>query len=265
MTVKIYILTDMEGISGISRREMVMPDEGGDHYQYGRKCLTEDINAAVAGAFDGGATEVVVNDGHGGGRHLILEDADARAIYERPVSAVDICPSLDESFAGMLMVGAHAMAGTLNGFLDHTQSSMSWYNYYLNGEKHGEIGECAAWAGHYGVPMLMVAGDQAACDEAKRLYGTPVTVAVKTGRGREHAILIHPKKAREMIREGAKEAMSWIGKQEPWVLEKPITVRLELYRSDMADGMANSDRITRIDARTVEMTVNSQIEIMKWS
>ncbi len=263
--MKIYILTDMEGISGVSRREMVMAGEGGEHYQYGRKCLTEDINAAVAGAFDGGATEVVVNDGHGGGRHLLLEEADPRARYERPVSGVNICPSFDESFAGMMMVGAHAMAGTLNGFLDHTQSSMSWYNYYLNGEKHGEIGQSAAWAGHYNLPLLLVTGDEAACLEAERLYQTPVTVAVKVGRGREHATCLHPQKAREMIRQGAEEAMTWVGKQEPWILEKPITVRLELYRSDMADGMADSDRVTRIDARTVEMTVQSQLEILKWS
>lgn len=263
--MKVYILTDMEGISGVSRQEMVRPNEGGEHYQYGRKCLTEDINAAVAGAFDGGANEVVVNDGHGGGRHLILEDADPRAIYERPVSALDICPSLDESFSAMLMVGAHAMAGTLNGFLDHTQSSASWFNYYLNSEKHGEIGESAAIAGHFGVPLLMVTGDQAACDEAKRLYDTPVTVPVKVARGRMHAIITHPQKAREMIREGAEQAMSFVGKHEPWILPKPITVRLELYRTDMADSMAGSDRITRIDARTVEMTVDSQLEIMKWA
>ncbi|GAH84289.1 unnamed protein product, partial [marine sediment metagenome] len=121
--MKIYILTDMEGISGIGRREMVMADEGGQHYQYGRKCLTEDINAAVAGAFDGGATDVVVNDGHGGGRHLILEEADPRALYERPVSGYHLMPSLDESFDGLFVVGAHAMAGTIDAFLDHTQSS----------------------------------------------------------------------------------------------------------------------------------------------
>ena len=263
--MKIYVLTDMEGISGISRVEMVKPNEGGEHYQYGRKCLTEDINAAVAGAFDGGATEVVVNDGHGGGRHLILEEADPRALYERPVSGYHLMPSLDESFDGIFAVGFHAMAGTMNGFLDHTQSSMSWYNYKLNGERHGEIGQAAAFAGHFGVPLLLVSGDEAACEEAERLYENPVTVAVKKGVGREHAICIHPQKAREMIREGAKEAMTLVGKKAPWVLEPPITVRLEVYRSDMVDRMADSDRVTRIDARTVEMTVNSAREILKWS
>jgi D-amino peptidase len=263
--VKIYMLTDMEGISGISRVEMVRPDEGGEHYQYGRKCLTEDINAAVAGAFDGGATEVVVNDGHGGGRHLILEEADPRALYERPVSGYQLMPSLDETFAGIFAVGCHAMAGTLNGFLDHTQSSMSWYNYKLNGERHGEIGQAAAFAGHFGVPLLLVTGDEAACEEASRLYETPVTVAVKKGVGREHAICIHPIKAREMIRESAKEAIKFVGKKAPWVLTPPITVRLEVYRSDMVDRMADSDRVTRIDARTIEMTVNSAREILKWS
>ncbi len=263
--MKVYILTDMEGISGVSRQEMVRPDEGGDLYQYGRRCLTEDINAAIAGAFDAGATHVVVNDGHGGGRHLVLEDADPRAIYERPVTSVDMCPSFDESFDAMFLVGMHAMAGTLNGFLDHTQSSAAWFNYYLNGEKHGEIGQCVAWAGHYRVPVVLVTGDEAACGEAQRLYNTPVTVAVKTAHGRQAATCIHPKTARQMIRDGAREAMAHIATTKPWVLTTPITVRLELYRSDMADAMANSDRVTRIDARTVEIEVNSQIEILKWS
>ena len=263
--MKIYILTDMEGISGIGRREMVMADEGGEHYQYGRKCLTEDINAAVAGAFDGGATDVVVNDGHGGGRHLILEEADPRALYERPVSGYHLMPSLDESFDGLFAVGAHAMAGTVDAFLDHTQSSATWHNYWINGELHGEVGQCAAFAGHYAVPLVLVAGDEAACEEARRLYDDPVTVAVKKAQGRETATCIHPKKAREMIRQGAKQAMELIGSKQPWVLEPPITVRLEVYRADVIDRMAESDRVKRIDARTVEMTVNSALEILKWA
>ncbi len=265
--MKVYILTDMEGISGVSRQEMVQSPKGGKHYQYGRKCLTEDINAAVSGALDGGATYMVVNDGHGGGGggHIILEDADPRAVYERPAGGSRVCPSLDETFDAMMVVGAHAMAGTLDAFLDHTQSSMSWYNFYLNGEKHGEIGQCAAWAGHYGVPLVLVTGDEAACQEAERLYDIPVTVPVKKGHGRQDATCVHPKRAREMIRDGAKQAMQAIEAVEPWVLQKPITVRLELYRSDMADAIADSDRVTRVDARTLEMQVDSQLEILKWS
>lgn len=263
--MKIYIMSDMEGISGIHRQEMVSPEAGGEMYQYGRKCLTEDINAAVAGAFDAGASAVVVNDGHGGGRHLLLEDADPRATYERPISGYQLMPSLDETFGGLFIVGQHAMAGTLDGFLDHTQSSTSWYNYYINGEKHGEAGQATAIAGSFGVPLLLLTGDQAACDEATRLYACPETVAVKQGHGRQHCTCIHPIRARALIHDAARRAISHASTQSPWVLTPPITVRLELYRSDMADSMADNDRVQRVDARAIEMTVTSAREIIKFA
>src|SRR5687767_14008086 len=133
---------------------------------------------------------------------------DSRAVYERPNGALDFLPGLDESFAGIFCVGYHAMAGTLNGFLDHTQSSASWLNYYLNGRRCGELAQVAVWAGSYGISMLLVTGDQAACDEAHEFFQPVETVAVKQGIGRQHARCIHPEKAHNFIREGAKRAMT---------------------------------------------------------
>lgn len=252
--MKIYIVTDMEGISGISREEQVNP--ASPHYGPARKLLCADVNAAIEGAFDGGATEVVVCDGHGGGFNLILEEMDPRAKYERPGNAFNLLPSLDESFAGAFCVGYHAMAGTLNGFLDHTQSSASWLNYYLNGRRSGELAQVGAIVGTYELPMLLVTGDQAACDEAREFFGDIETVSVKQGIGRQNATCIHPEKARELIREGAKKAMGLAGKIPPFKLETPLTIRLEYYRSDMADATGSRPGTRRIDARTIERTVD---------
>ena len=252
--MKIYIITDMEGISGICSEEQVKKEAP----QYGpaRHLLGADINAAIAGAFEGGATQVVVNDGHGSGFNLILEEMDPRATYETPNTGFEVMPSIDESFSGLFCVGYHAMAGTLNGFLDHTQSSASWFNYYLNGRRAGELAQMGAWAGSFGVPVLLVTGDQAACDEGRDFFGEIETAAVKQGIGRQRAHCLHPETARELIRSAAKRAMGLVGKIEPYRLQTPLRVRLEYYRSDMADNVARRTGTVRIDARTVERVVD---------
>jgi D-amino peptidase len=251
--MKIYIITDMEGVSGICNEAQVKRDA--PEYAEGQRLLAADVNAAVAGAFEGGATGVLVNDGHGGGFNLVLEQMDPRAQYERPNGGLDFMPGLDETFAGLFCVGYHAMAGTLNGFLDHTQSSASWFNYFVNGRRTGELGQCGLWAGHYGVPALLVTGDQAACEEARDFFGDIETVAVKEGIGRQHARCLHPEQARQEIRAAARRAVGLVGKVQPYRVETPLTLRLEYYRSDMADGVARRPGTRRIDARTVERVV----------
>jgi D-amino peptidase len=252
--MKIYIITDMEGVSGICNEQQVQRDSA--TYAEGQRLLMGDINAAVAGAFDGGATEVVVNDGHGGGFNLVLEQMDPRARYERPNGGLDMMPALDGSFAGLLCVGYHAMAGTLNGFLDHTQSSASWFNYSVNGRRTGELGQCGIWAGHFGVPVLLVTGDRAACEEGRDFFGEIETVAVKEGIGRQHARCLHPEKAREQIRAASRRSLELVGTAKPYRVETPITIRLEYYRSDMADAVARRPGTRRVDARTVERVVD---------
>jgi D-amino peptidase len=148
------------------------------------------------------------------------------------------------------------MAGTLNGFLDHTQSSASWFNYWVNGRRTGELGQCGLWAGSYGVPTLLVTGDRAACEEARDFFGEIETVSVKEGIGRQHARCLHPERAHEMIRAGARRAMELVGRVPPHRVEPPLTLRLEYYRSDMADAVARRPGTRRIDARTVERVVD---------
>lgn len=252
--MKIYIMTDMEGVSGICQEQQVQRDQPA--YAEGRQLLIGDVNAAVDGAFAGGATEVVVNDGHGGGFNFLMEQMDPRARYERPNSGLDFMPGLDDSFAGLFCVGYHAMAGTLNGFLDHTQSSASWFNYTVNGRRTGELGQCGLWAGSYGVPVLLVTGDQAACAEGRDFFGEIEAVAVKEGIGRQHARCLHPLVGREAIRAAARRAMEQVGTVTPYRVDPPLTIRLEYYRSDMADAVARRPGTRRIDARTVERVVD---------
>ena len=156
----------MEGISGIDKAEMVEKSE-----RYAVERLMADVNAAVDGAFLGGADHVTVLDSHGGGGNFDLSLLDKRA-------EVDTKPNkkwwgiLDGSYFGTFFIGAHAMAGTLNGFLDHTQSSESIYNYYVNGRKMGELAQWAMVCAHYDVPLIMMSGDTAAVSPLIIISGT---------------------------------------------------------------------------------------------
>ena len=260
MGIKIYILTDMEGISGV--REPFQCDREHPEWQRARRLLVGDVNAAIAGAFDGGAEEVLVSDGHGGGFNFILEEMDPRARYERPNGARDCLPGLDESFSGVFQIGAHAMAGTLGGFLDHTQSSVRWFEYRINGRPCGEIGQVGAIAGYYGVPVLLVTGDRAACEEARAFFGEIETVAVKEAISRNRARCLHPRWAQELIRQAAKRAVGLVGKIEPWRLEPPIEVTLTYTRQDYADEVARNPGVERLDARTVRKVVQRGIDVL---
>lgn len=259
--MKIYILADMEGTSGIWRMEQVQ--RSSNSYAEGRELLCADVNAAVAGAFDGGATEVVVGDTHGGGPNFILERMDPRATYETPTPGYAL-PGLDESFAGLILTGHHAMAGTLNGFLDHTMNSGAWFRFRINGREVGEIGIETAYAGHYDVPLIMVTGDEAACAEAEEQFPGVVPAAVKRGLGRNQAQCMSPENARALIRKRAAEAVINASKMKPWKIDLPATLELTFYRSDYADSAAAKPGAERVDARTVRRVVESAIEVARF-
>ncbi len=257
--MKIYLLCDMEGTSGIWRVTQTQP--GQPEYQQGRELLMADVNAAIAGAFDGGATEVVACDTHGGGGHFLTEKMDPRARYETPGGGSPL-PSLDESFDGLILTGHHAMAGTLNAFLDHTMNSSAWFCFRINGQPVGEIGMETAHAGAFGVPLIMVTGDEAACREAEAQFPGIVTVPVKRGLGRNRASCLHPEQAQALIRQGAAEAVRRAKQLKAWRLAAPIELELTYYRSDYADEVTNARAdLVRVDARTVRKTVDSATRI----
>lgn len=259
--MKIYILADMEGIAGI--RKMAQVDFASPEYEEGRRLMMHDINAAIGAAFEAGATEVVACDTHGGGGQIRLAEMDARAIYELPGMG-SMMPSLNESFAGVILLGHHAMAGTLNGFLDHTMSSATWFEYRINGQAVGEIGIEAAFAGHFSVPVIMVSGDEATAVEARGLLGDVECAVVKWGIGRNKARCLSSEASREVLRETTQRAVRRAKSFKPFKPSLPATIQLTLYRSDMADDMAVRPGIERINARTLQKTVQSLHDINAW-
>ncbi|MDH7481622.1 MAG: M55 family metallopeptidase [Armatimonadota bacterium] len=258
--IKIYIHTDLEGVSGVDAYEMM--DQTTEGYQKARRLLMEDINAAVAGAFEGGADEVTVLDSHNGAHNFIPEMLDKRAVQD-PRANKKWWGALDETYSGTFFIGAHAMAGTLNGFLDHTQSSTHWHDYSINGRKMGELAQWAIVAGNFGVPMLMVSGDEAACKEARDFFDPIETAVVKRGIGRNKAELVPLDEARARIREAAKKAISLIGKAKPFIPEKPMTIVLKYNRSDYCDSAVERlSYVERIDARTIRWVTSDPLAIL---
>src|SRR2546429_5883968 len=202
----------MEGVAGIVKWQQV---SGGEKlYDEGRVLYTEEINAAVRGAKAAGATEIVVMDCHGAGgaydfNSLLPELLDADCEYVVQKEWTEYAAFLASGCDAALFVGMHAMAGTPDGVMSHTVSGQAWQNLRFNGTLVGETGINAALCGNWGVPVLLVTGDRAVCREGRELLGEGLTtVEVKEGLGRFSARLKTPARARELIGEGAKMALS---------------------------------------------------------
>ncbi|HNQ34491.1 MAG TPA: M55 family metallopeptidase [bacterium] len=217
--MKIYIMTDIEGVAGVARffqtREAERPEK-----KVAMTLLTREVNAAVDGILEADpAAEVVVMDGHGNGGIDITEfHPKARLINRGPLPPPGL---LDHGFDGLFFVGQHARAATENGNLAHTYSSLTIEYYRLNGRLIGEFGCRAALAGSYGVPTVFISGDDRAVAEARELVPDIVGVTVKEGLGLETALHLSPARAREVIRAGAAEAVGRIGAIPPYRVEPP--------------------------------------------
>src|SRR6058998_12507 len=224
----------MEGVSGIVRWQQT---SGGDPmYEEGRRLYTEEINAAVRGAKKAGATEIVVMDCHGAGKHwsfnsLMPELLDPDCEFVVQEEWTEYTDFLERGCDAALFVAMHAKAGTSDGVLSHTVSGQSWRELQFNGTSVGETGINAALCGTWGCPVLLVTGDRAAGREAKALLGEGLTtVEVKEGLGAKTARLLPPRRARELVEAGAKRALSDLKAVAPYDPGKPCEVKVE-YKS----------------------------------
>lgn len=224
---RIFIVTDLEGVAGVNNwDEQVTP--GQRRFEESRRLLIGEVNAAVEGALEGGASEVVIWDGHDGSRTLSVDaiHPKARLIQGRPTPA-DYYLS-EGHYDGIMFVGQHAKAGTPRGLLAHSQS-LSVRDITINGKSVGEIGQVAAIAGHFGIPVIMVAGDQAACEEFLELQPKGETAAAKRLVGKASALSLSHPEACQLIRAAARRAVQRIKEFSPWVIRGPVEMRFEFH------------------------------------
>lgn len=204
--MRIYLSVDMEGVTGLTDPEEM--HHGGRGYERGCELMTGDANAVVQGAFDAGAASVLVNDAHGSTKNLRIDLLDERATLIRgPGKPHRMGQGLVAGMDAACFAGYHARAGVAHGVLNHTWMGKEIQNVYLNGEICGETRLVAGFAGSMGVPVALVAGDEAVCEEAWELLGDVETVAVKKGVDRFSAELLPPAVAWRRIREGTARAL----------------------------------------------------------
>jgi len=222
----VYISIDMEGVAGVASVDQVA--RGGHGYPRAQALMTAEANAAIAGAFDGGATEVTVNDSHGTMDNLLHEDLDERAtlIFGSP-KAQCMAHGISSEHDVALFVGYHAAAGQA-GVLSHTFSSF-FSGFQLNGETVSEAEVNALYAAAHGVPVGLVTGDDVICEVVRQAMPGTITVPVKKAEGWTAAASWHPARAREAIRTGARDAVRAADGLAPVVVPDRLVLDVRMH------------------------------------
>ena len=252
--MKVLICTDMEGISGVYDKDQCVPES--PLYQSGRERLMADTNVAVKAAFDAGAEKVYVVDGHHHGCNFIKGALDPRATQ---VWVKDMAWAIKDVDAAVI-VGQHAMSGTMNAFIDHTMMSERVHHYRYDGERVGEFMIVATFCGYFGVPLVALTGDDAACDEAINSIAGITVASVKKANGRNKAICIPEKEAEKRIYEAVKAGIENRDNVKPVKRKIPFTVSIEYNRSDYCEqAIAENPKFHRVDAYTASRVVDGEI------
>jgi D-amino peptidase len=254
---KVYISVDMEGISGVNSDNQT--SAAGAEYGRARKLMVEDANAAIRGAFEGGAVQVVVNDSHGSQRNILPEDLDPRAhLISHSFKRHGMMEGLDSTFDAIIFVGYHAKAGSPRGVFAHTGSGVL-RDLQINGQSVGEGGMNAFLARWYGVPVIMITGDDVAVAEQKET--TPQVRGVTVKRAiNSRAVELRPlADTRKEIQDVAKITVSTARKTPPERLARYV-VRMEMRDPTIPEVAAAFREIRLVNPTTLEFTRESMAD-----
>lgn len=256
---RVFLITDAEGVGGVCRQDQTEPKDAEM-----RQLLTGEINAAVQGFFDGGATEILVWDGHDGSQTLSVLTIDPRA--KLIMGGLSSTMLMERGFSAVAFVGQHARANSPGGVMAHSYSSLGIQNMLMNGKPVGEVETRTALAGWFNVPVIFLSGDQAAAQQLREIVPEAETAVVKEGLANYACISLSADAARKLIRERASAAMSKIGRIRPYRIEGPVTIQIE-YTSRHALGPDAGLRpgAEVIDARTIRFRGKDFLEAWRHS
>lgn len=259
--MKVLISTDIEGVAGVYHPEQARA--GNPEYERARRLMAEEANAAIAGAFDAGAAEVLVNDSHGGFRNMPPDLLDPRAlVVQGKPRYLSMVAGVEQGVDAVCMVGYHSRAQG-RGILAHTINSFAFARVFFNGQELGEMGIYGALAGEYGAPVAMASGDDAFIEEHRPLFPHTVFVETKRATGHTSGISLSPARACAAIRAGVVAALGQGGiAARPFALRGPIAVRIETQTAALADLFCQWPTLQRLagdevafEAPTVEAAV----------
>ncbi|RZL89686.1 MAG: aminopeptidase [Variovorax sp.] len=253
--MKILISVDIEGVAGVFHSQQVRA--GNPEYERARRLMTDEANAAIAGAFDGGASEVYVNDSHGDFRNMPPDLLDARAqVIQGKPRYLGMVSGVELDVAGVCMVGYHSRAQGL-GILAHTINSFAFAGIEINGQPLGEAGLYGALAGEYGAPVLMASGDDVFIAENRPLFPRATFVQTKRATGQTSGVSLSPAQACAAIRAGVAQALAAREGAPPLVLQKPLAVTLHTQAPAMADLFCQWPEFERVAATELRFAAPS--------
>jgi D-amino peptidase len=260
--MKIFISADIEGVACVTDFSEIFP-MGDGAYQMARRWMTAEVNAAAEGAFEAGATEVIVADSHSKFRNILPDELNPDILLVRGAPRpMHMMQGLDESCDAAFFIGYHARFSALRGVLGHTfMEQIS--EARLNGKVISETGFNAAVAGHFGVPIALVSGDDVIAEEVGQILPHAEQVITKKGLGLLSVQSLTPKKAQEQIHEGAIRALGRLSEMQPLVADKPVRLELDFGNSFMALVVADVPGIEMIGERTVSYTAPDMVELTR--
>jgi D-amino peptidase len=248
--MRIYISADIEGIQGVAARDSTFP--GRFDYEDARSMMTNAVLSVCEAARELGVTEVVVSDSHGNGQNIRFERmpnyVQLIRSWPRPLGMMQGIETGD--YVGAFLIGYHSGATNPRGIMGHTMTG-DFQEVRLNGVTVSEAGISAAIAGHFGVPILMVAGDDVVLEETRDFLGDIVTTQLKTCIGQYSAAMLPPETADARLREGVRDALDRAGRISPHGIKGPVVLDIRLQRSFMAEWLSYIDEIDRLDAFTI--------------
>ena len=261
--LKVYISVDMEGIAGVVSNEQLGP--GGFEYERFRRFMTDEVNAAIAGAKEAGATEFVISDSHGNGQNLLIDQLPPEVTiirsWPRPLMMME---GIDSSFAAALFIGYHASTANDRGVRAHTMSSATLTGVALNGTQVPEGAVNAAIAGHFGVPIVMISGDDAAIEEVRRFTGPIEGAQVKRAISFHSAATITPKAAQDLIRQRARAGVERRAAFRPYRLGTSIALEVSFKNYRAAEVVAYLPGIARVNSHTIRFTGKDILEVSRF-
>ncbi|MCM8789056.1 MAG: M55 family metallopeptidase [Candidatus Omnitrophica bacterium] len=257
--MKIMILTDLEGVAGVTDFDWTY--ETGKYYDTARALLTEEVNACCQGCIEKGGKDILVVDGHGhGGIAPEKIHKEAKLFHGRPVPKLWF---FDQGWDGIILLAHHSMNGSENGNLNHTYSSKTVVNMWLNGKKIGEIGIEVYLAGWFGSPVILITGDQAAAREAESYVPNIEKAIVKWGITRTSGISLSPQRAREVIREKTSKAIERIKEIKPVRIEGKCEIVIEFLSTTDAFNYSKRPYFELIEPTKVKVKGENFLEVFE--
>jgi D-amino peptidase len=260
--VKVYLSSDMEGTAGVvDWSQCIGP---GAEYEYYRRLLQDEVNAAIEGAASAGATDFLVNDSHSSMQNLRPSELAHGARYlsgrHKPMYMMQ---GLDASFDAVFFVSYHGSMASEASTLSHTYNPKAIARVLLNGTEVGESGINSLVALGHGVPIVLISGDDTTAEEARRIWPDISAAVVKSSVSRFAADSMHPAQACALIRDSAAAAIRAVADAGPPRIELPATLEIDFHNGDFAEMATWVTGVERAGSRTVRLTDSDPIRLFR--